>query len=53
MNILDKKFKYVCAAKTDIRKTIRAEQKRLAEEKSRVDEDIKRVLAVRTIVRKP
>lgn len=37
MNILDKRFKYVPAARTDIRKTFakhRAEQKRLSEERA-------------------
>lgn len=34
MNILDPGFKYVPSAQTDIRKTIRREQKRLEAEKS-------------------
>jgi len=34
-NILDSKFKWVSAAKTDVRKTIRREQRRLAREAER------------------
>lgn len=35
MNICDPRFKYVPAAQTDIRKTIKREQKRLADERAR------------------
>lgn len=35
MGILDRKFKYVPASRTDIRKTFRRERRRLAEEAQR------------------
>jgi hypothetical protein len=36
-SILDKSFKYVPAAKTDVRKTIKREQDRLKEERRALD----------------
>lgn len=42
MNILDRRFKYVPAAKTDVRKTfarVRAEQKAKAEQEARNKEE--------------
>jgi len=39
MNILDPKFKYTSAAKTDIRKTFARERKRIAEEKERLEQE--------------
>ena len=38
MGILDKRFKYVPAVETDVRKTIAREHKRLAEVKRRQEE---------------
>lgn len=52
-SILHPDFRYTPAAKTDIRKTIRREQKRLAEERARRDADAQEAAAkVRPLGRK-